>query len=149
MGKTFTPISFGKYPDLQFNARDQRAFGVSLSDELVRLGLFKVAFDPLTGRRADVRINMLFALTDHSSSFQQYSLLVAMEITDGVAPVVKEYRIVSNEKDSLWEKMHTTGFQGKAKAVKLLLERVIPDIETFIASRGLGDALPLLHTPGH
>ena len=147
IGKTFAPISLGTYPDLQFNAQDQREFGVSLSHELVRLGLFKVALDPLTERRSDVRINVLFALTDHSSSFQQYSLLVAMEITDGVAPVVKEYRIVSNEKDSLWEKMNTNAFQGKAKAVKLLLERVIPDIETFIASRGLGADLPLLPPP--
>ena len=146
-GKTFASISLGTYPDLQFTARDQREFGVSLSHELVRLGLFKVALDPLTERRADVRINVLFALTDHSSGFQQYSLLVAMEITDGVAPVVKEYRIVSNEKDSLWEKMNTNAFQGKAKAVKLLLERVIPDIETFIASRGLDADLPLLSPP--
>ena len=39
--------------------------------------------------------------------------------------------------------MNTNAFQGKAKAAKLLLERVIPDIETFIITRGLGADLPL------
>jgi hypothetical protein len=41
--------------------------------------------------------------------------------------------VISSEKDTLWEKWNTNACQGKAKAAHLLMERLIPDIESYVS----------------
>jgi hypothetical protein len=131
IGSIFVPISSGPVPELQFHAEDQRAFGQSLRAELSRLRLFKTA-TTASDSPADVTINVLFAQTFHNINMQIYTLDVAMEILGGPKPFLKQYRVISSEKDSTWEKWNTNAYEGKAKAVKLLLEKLIPDIESYV-----------------
>lgn len=77
---------------------------------------------------------MIFSQTFHTLEYQEYTLDVVMEIAGGRVPFMRQYQVVSSEKDSLWTKLNTTAFEGKAKAVKLLLEKLIPDIEAYIAA---------------
>jgi hypothetical protein len=133
VGGIFIPMSTGPIPKLQFNAEDQQAFAESLRIELVRLGVLKSASaDPSAGK--DLRIQIIFAQTYHNPSFQEYVLDVVAEMTGGKEPLLRQYRIVSSEKDSTWEKWNTNAFQGKAKAARLLMEKLVPDIESYVAS---------------
>ena len=133
IGNIFVPMSSGPVPHLQFHADDQRAFGESLRAELSRLRLFKMA-TTASDSPSDVTINVLFAQTFHDINMQIYTLDVAMEILGGAKPFLRQYRVVSSEKDSTWEKWNTNAYEGKAKAVKLLLGKLIPDIEAYVAA---------------
>ena len=132
IGTTFVPMSSGPVPHLQFHAEDQQAFGESLRAELVRLRLFKSTVDSKGEQPVDVTINVLFAQTFHNINMQIYTLDVVMELLSGSKPFVKQYRVISSEKDSTWEKWNTNAYEGKAKAVKLLLGKLIPDIEAYV-----------------
>ena len=135
IGLIAVPMSTGPLPELQFHAEDQRAFARSLGNELVRLGVLKsVAGYEQEG--LDPKIRILFAQTFHNPNHQEYTLDVAMEIVGGQEPFLKQYRVVSSEKDSMLEKWNTNAYQGKAKAARLLMERLIPDIEAYVASMG-------------
>lgn len=133
VGGIFVPMSTGPNPALQFNAQDQQEFAESLRTELVRLGVLKTAsVDPNVGK--DLKIQVIFAQTFHNPNFQEYTLDVVAEMTGGKEPLLRQYRIVSSEKDSTWEKWNTNAYQGKAKAARLLMEKLIPDIERYVAS---------------
>lgn len=133
IGAIFVPLSTGPNPGLQFNVNDQRAFGESLRKELVRLGIVKSASD-FSAQPKDLKVQVNFVQTYHNPNLQQYSLDVTAELTGGKAPMIQQYRVLSSEKDTFWERTNTTAYQGKAKAVRLLLEKMIPDIERYVAA---------------
>ena len=133
VGGIFIPMSTGPIPKLQFNTEDQQAFAESLRNELVRLGIVKSASAD-TSVNKDLKIQVIFAQTFHNPNFQEYTLDVVAEISGGKEPLLRQYRIISSEKDSTWEKLNTNAYEGKAKAAKLLMQRLIPDIESYISS---------------
>lgn len=133
VGGIFIPMSTGPHPELQFNAEDQQAFAESLRAELVRNGVLKVASaDTATAR--DMKIQVIFAQTYHNPAFHEYVLDVVAEMTGGKEPALRQYRVVSSEKDPTWEKWNTNAYEGKAKAARLLLEKLIPDIANYVAA---------------
>lgn len=132
-GGIFIPVSTGPNPALQFNNVDQNAFGESLRAELVRLGIVKSASADSAGDK-DLKIQVVFAQTYHNPNFQRYTLDVVAEMTGGKEPALRQYRVISSEKDSTWEKWNTNAYEGKAKAARLLMEKLIPDIESYISS---------------
>ncbi len=132
-GGIFIPVSTGPNPKLQFNTDDQQAFAESLRTELVRLGVLKSASADLTAGK-DLKVQVIFAQTYHNPNFQEYVLDVVAEMTGGKEPLLRQYRVVSSEKDSTWEKWNTNAYQGKEKAARLLLEKLVPDIERYVAS---------------
>lgn len=129
-GGILVPISSGPIPKLQFNSVDQEEFGESLRAELVRLGMTRAASSK--NPDADIAIAVLFAQTYHNPSLQVYTLDVVVQITGGDQPAVHQYRVISNEGDSFWEKMNTDAYEGKAKAARLLLGKIIPDVEEYL-----------------
>jgi hypothetical protein len=130
----FVPIFAGPVPELQFHPDDQRAFGESLRRELVRLKLVRSAVTAEAGISPDITVSLLFAQTVHNNMLQIYILDVVMELQGGPKPFLKQYRVASSEKDSELAKMNTTAYEAKAKAAKLLLEKLIPDIEAYVAT---------------
>lgn len=132
-GNIFVPMYSGPYPGAMFNSDDQKAFGEALRSELVRLGVLKTASAD-TSATTDLKIQVTFVQTHHRPGMQVYTLDVVAELTGGREPSLHQYHIISNEKDTLWEKMNTTGPEGKVKAVHLLMEQLIPDIEHYVAS---------------
>lgn len=137
MGTTVVPLAVGPMPELRFHADDQRAFGESLRTELVRLGLFGAALDgsrPETEAPApEVTIDLLFARTMHDSDRQQYLLSVGMKISGDRWTLLRRYRIDSGEQASTWERLVSRAGEGKARAARMLLAKLIPDIEAFVA----------------
>ena len=131
-GKIFVPVTSGPAPALQFTAEDQRAFGQSLRSELVRLKLFASAVDE-SAPPSDISVNILFPQTYHNIHWQEYTLDVVMTVSGGKEPFVRQYRVISSEEDSTWAKWNTNAYEGKLKAVKLLLRKLIPDIEAYVA----------------
>lgn len=134
IGTVFMPIASGPVPKLMFHAEDQQAFGDSLKTELARLGLVRKALDATASSDADLSIAIYFAQTYHNSYQQEYVLDVAMELTGGPASFLRQYRVISSEKDSTLEKWNTNAYEAKVKGVKRLMERLIPDIEKYLAA---------------
>lgn len=131
VGGIFVPLSSGPNPELQFNEKDQQQFGQSLEKELAKRGILKRTE---AGNEKTPQVNILFAQTRHMPSFQEYVLDVVMEMKGGKEPFLKQYRILSSENDSIGEKWSTNSYQGKEKAAKLLLAKLIPDIDDYFYS---------------
>ncbi len=131
-GEINPPISTGPDPYLRFHIRNQRAFLVALRKELVRLSVFKSAVGGNSSKPADITITIIFTQTHHDVDDQVYTLHVTMELSGGTLPLREQYRVISSVKDSSWEKWNTTAYQGKEKAVKRLLEKLIPAIEVYL-----------------
>ena len=82
----------------------------------------------------DLQIQLSFAKTFHDAQIHEYTLDVVADFAGGKEPVRREYRVVSSAKDSMFEKLNTNVAEGKAKAARLLMERLMPDIEQYIAA---------------
>ncbi len=126
------PISTGPDPYFRFHIRNQRAFLLALQKELVRLHIFKSTVGESSFKPADITITVIFTQTHHDVDEQVYTLHVTMKLSGGTLPLIKQYRVISSVKDSAWEKWNTTAYQGKEKAVKRLLEKLIPTIESYL-----------------
>lgn len=133
VGAIFVPISSGPVPHLQFHTGDQSEFIDVLRSELLRLKVFKTVAVGGGEVPAEVKITVVFAQTFHEISIQEYTLDVAMNIEGGKSPLLKQYRVNSNEKASMWERLNTNAYEGKAKAVRRLLEKLMPDIQAYVA----------------
>lgn len=133
VGGIFIPMSTGPHPELQFNSDDQQAFAAALRTELVRLGVVKSA-SANAAASDNLKIQVIFAQTYHNPAFQEYTLDVVAELTGGKEPFLRQYRVVSSEKDSTWEKLNTNAYEGKVKAARSLMAKLIPDIEAYISS---------------
>jgi hypothetical protein len=83
--------------------------------------------------QGDIQMSIVFAQTYHQIQNQEYTLDVAMSIEGGKKPFLKQYRVSSNEKATLWERLNTNAYEGKVLAVRRLLERLVPDIQAYVA----------------
>jgi len=131
-GNIFIPVSSGPVPELQFHKQDQADFIKVLRSELLRLKVFKAVSINKT-KKTDIKITIIFAQTYHHINNQEYTLDVVMNLEGGKNKELKEYRINSNEGASILEKWNTNAYEGKAKAVRKLLNKLIPDIQKYVA----------------
>jgi hypothetical protein len=123
---------------LPFNEKDQQEFLKSLRTELVRLGIVRATtVDPSAA--VELAINVHIARATFSVDAVEYTLDVVLNMSGGERPVQKQYHIVSTEKDSIWEKWNTNGAEARLKTAKLLLEKLVPDIETYVGSMHPGN----------
>lgn len=115
-------------PDFHFNHRDQRVFVASLSDELNRLKLLRAG---PAGAAADVAIEIVFQKTQHLGHY--YFLDVVMRLKSGERSFARRYVIRSGDGESVSERLNMTAPEGKVRAAKMLMARLIPEIEAFVA----------------
>jgi hypothetical protein len=132
--EVFVPVSTGVwlYP---FNMQDQRIFVESLKDEINRLKLLRVSQvseERIEG--ADVSIEIVFEKTSEDRHLHYYFLNVAMRLKSGKQSFANRYHIRSWEGESLWTQMNTHPAEGKEKAARKLMAKLIPDIEKFVGS---------------
>jgi hypothetical protein len=132
-GGIYVPVSTGEVPELQFHAKNQEEFIGVLRSELTRLRVFPEVALGSDSPAAQFKITVLFAQTFHRIQNQEYTLDVAMEIQGGKEPFLKQYRVNSNEGATLMKKWNTNAYQGKALAVRRLLEALVPDIQRYVA----------------
>lgn len=132
VGGTLVSMGKGKDGDLQFNREDQQAFGESLRRELVRTGILGKATSEAVLPQ-DLLIKVQFDQTRYLGGFQEYQLEVTLNLSGGVAPNAVRFKVLSSEKDTSWERMNTNSPEGKEKAVRRLMEKMIPEIEAYVA----------------
>ena len=123
----------GSNPTARFHDTDQLAFGEALRKELVRLGIVKSATSD-SDASSDLKVEVIFLRTHHNPNFHRYTLHVEAKLIGGKETISHQYRILSSENDSIVEKWTTNGSEGKTKAARLLMERLVPDIERYISS---------------
>ena len=131
-GTIIIPVTVGSNPQLQFHAEDQRTFVASFRNELERLKVVREAVDVSTATSADFGIQIIFAQTMHNPNGHVYQLDVVMEIVGGEKPFLKQYRVVSSDGDSYWQRMNTNASEGKSKAATKLIRLLIPDVAAYI-----------------
>jgi len=131
-GTILVPLSIGPTPNTQFNVGDQRTFVATFRHELERLKVVAEARDVADVPGADLGIQLIFAQTQYNEEAHTYVLDVAMEIVGGAKPFLKQYRVISSEGDSTWERLKTNATEGKAKAAARLLKLLIPDVAHYI-----------------
>jgi hypothetical protein len=141
-GNILVPLSTGPNPQLQFNADDQRAFVASFRSELQRLKLVREALDVSSAAGADFGVQLIFAQTFHNPNGHVYMLDVVMEIVGGSKPFMKQYRVISSEGDSVWQKLNTNASEGKAKAATKLMKQLMPDVAAYIEQKRAKAAPP-------
>jgi hypothetical protein len=143
-GSLIIPVAVGSNPQLQFHTEDQRAFVASFRNELQRLKLVREALDVSTATSADFGIQLIFAQTMHNPNGHVYQLDVVMEIVGGEKPFLKQYRVVSSDGDSAWQRMNTNASEGKSKAATKLIKLLIPDVAAYIEQNPAKPAPPRL-----
>lgn len=118
-----------------FVPSDQAQFLKSLQKELVRLGIFRSADVP-PAIESDVKVKVVIDRAFLKGDVVEYILDMTMFLSGKTATSFRRsYRVVSTEKDSLWEKLNTNGAEAKVKLAHLMLERLIPDIESFVLTQ--------------
>jgi hypothetical protein len=128
VGGVSVPIQTGEHAELRFNEDDQKRFIDNLKGEISRMGLAKIAND---GRNA--KVSLLFAQTQHSGNTHKYLLDVVMTISsNGKKDFVKKYFIDSEEGVGFFTKMNTNASDGKTRASQMLIDKLIPDIESYL-----------------
>ncbi len=129
------PVYSLSRPEHLFTVEDQRIFVESLSSELNRLGILKISsLNNLDSEHTDISISIFFEKTYYSPRLGEYLLDVVMLITDQDTDknFFYKYHISSPEGDSFLEKMKATVPREKLKAAQKLMNRVIPDIESWL-----------------
>lgn len=118
---------------LQYNTEDQQDFGTALRNEITRLGIAKLSRSPDTPED-ELNIKVVFLKTYFDSAWASYTLDVELMLSGGKSPARHLYRVLSSEKDTRMEKVLNNAFQGKEKATRLLLEKMLPDVESYVGS---------------
>jgi hypothetical protein len=129
-GGAFIPVPTGPMTQWQFGEADQQELAEQLRAELRRLRVFS-SVTCRTPAAQDVSVTLAFLRTTHRKKHQEYELDVELVIHSAEKAQTKRYLINSSDGASLLEKMNTNGPEGKVKAVRKLLEAVIPDLQAF------------------
>lgn len=133
VGNTVAAVPASVDPGLAFSSIDQKAVAESLRSELVRKGVLQtLTLEPEA--QSDLRIELQFLQTRHFPPRQEYVIEAQMTLSGGRETMRREYRVISSEKDSLLQALNTNAFEGKVKAGKRLMEKLIPDIERYVAA---------------
>lgn len=112
-----------------------RRFDELLRKELTRLGLFSTIVYPTDKQPTDMVITIFYAdLVYNIFPDAEFVVDVVMQITGGSQPFWNRYQVVSTEKDPPKATELATIWRSEAKTHKLLLEKVIPDIEAYVAA---------------
>lgn len=67
------------------------------------------------------------------SDFVEYTLNLTLTLTGGKAALQKTYEVSSLEGDTIWQKMDTNGAQARVKVAQKTLNKMVPDIEAYVA----------------
>jgi hypothetical protein len=127
---------------LAFAEKDQAEFIDVLRTELLRLKVFKaVRVGGESAEGADFRITVIFTKTIHDPHKvlrfpgwpQDYELHVVMTIAGGKAPWEKAYQVNAQDGLSYWTSINTNAYEAKVIAVRKLLEKLVPDIQAYVA----------------
>ena len=126
------PFVSGYQEDPETNIVFARRFDELLRKELTRLGLFGTIVDATDKRPADMVITVFYA--DLVLGVAWFKVDVEMRLTGGSQPFWNKYQVASSERDTKAEFVFRTHWGQEEKTHKLLLEKLIPDIEAYVAA---------------
>jgi hypothetical protein len=119
-----------------FRAESQSEFIEVLRTVLLRLEVFQAVAIGDPAGRVDVKITVTFNEARYSQGGwapTSYWLDVTMKIEGGKAQSLKQYRVSSNEGLSTWQSLNINAYEAKARAARMLLEMLVPDIRAYVA----------------
>lgn len=131
-GGVWIPLSGNVKEKFLFAAADQQELADILHAELVRLG---VSGDSVEEGQDTVAIDLVFKSGTYEHVTNEYGLTIEMVLQDAhKRRFARTYVVNSNEKSSGWKKLNTSVWQGKMQLVQIALDKLIPDIQTFLQS---------------
>lgn len=139
-GDVWIPLSGKVKEKFLFAAADQQELADILRAELVRLGVFE---DGVEEGQNTVGIDLVFKSGTYEHMVNEYSLTFEMTVQDvHKRRLARTYVVNSNERSSGWKKLNTSVWQGKMQLVQITLDKLIPDIQTFLQSAGIDGQKP-------
>lgn len=134
-GGIFVPVSGGPTPKLHFGVEDQNVFIDSLKSELLRYKVAETIVENSSESTLYLVVN--FVQTEHFPNHQEYKITASLHMELEDKKEDKVYYILSSEGDGWWEKMNTNASQGKMKAAKKLMDKIMVDLQSFIKTSTL------------
>lgn len=124
------PVTVKSNEKLHFNKNDQALFLQNLKDEITRLGIVKIS----TQNQPNLDIEVVFNKTTHVMPSHRYILDVSLIIQSGFKKVVylQNYLIDSEENVTSMTKMSTNAGEGKTRAAKALLNKIILSLNNYL-----------------
>ena len=131
-GGVWIPLSGKVKEEFLFSAADQQELANILRAELIRIGVFGASVEE---DQDAVAIDLVFKSGTYERMTNEYSLTLEMVVQDSnKRRFAQTYVVNSNEKSSGWKKYNTSVWQGKMQLVQISLDKLIPDIQTFLQS---------------
>jgi hypothetical protein len=129
-GGTFIALPSNQVFDPRFNREDQLRVAQHLSEELARTQIAKPAKKESTASD-EIRILLRFTKTEFRTYRRSYLIHLTVVISDGNKKLEREYVVDSSERDDSAEAWNSTAGRHKIKATKLIIERVLQDLQKF------------------
>jgi hypothetical protein len=133
IGVVFVPINTSPTDQHQFNKGHQAEFAELLRTELERLKLFRHVAPYSSATQSDIAIKLEYK-TIVRGAHNSFAMALRLGITGGKDAFSKEYFVVSDDGDSLGDKLTTNASEGKVKLVRKLLQLLIPEIRAYAES---------------
>lgn len=119
---------------VNFDVLDERIFAESLASELTRKGLVninKVSEQIDTSKYLSVQLVFTKVVFDHGFG-PDFQIEAALHLKTPNNEVRKLYKTSTFENDSFWDRMNTDGQEAKGLVAQNLMNKIIPDVETFL-----------------
>lgn len=130
---------------VNFDVLDERIFAESLASELTRKGLVnihKVSEQVDTRKYLSVQLVFTKVVFEHSFG-PDFQIEAALQLRTPNNEVRKLYKTSTFENGSAWARMNTDGQEAKGLVAQNLMNKIIPDIETFLQLDAAGAKKPL------
>lgn len=130
-GRLFTPDT---YYGFGFDAIDERVFAESLATALTGNGVVRVeSISDQANTKKYLSLQLVFLKSEWDNRLgQDFKLEVAMQLRASGRELRKIYKVSTYDNNSLWDRFTDNAQEGKARAAENLMNRIFPDVETFL-----------------
>ena len=122
------------YDRVRFSVLDERIFAESLAAELARKEVVSIGkVSDQIDRSKYLSVQLVFTKKEFDHSFgPNFMLAAALQLRTPNRELRKIYEVTSFDNDSFWDRMNSNAVDGKNLAATNLMNKMIPDIETFL-----------------
>jgi hypothetical protein len=126
-------VPTGQSFDPRFGRKDQQQLAQHLGEELVRTGIVKSIATANSPTPDETQVVIEFISTEFRHLSRSYIIRLKVTMIDGERRLEREYRVDSSERDNSAEAWNSTAGRHKIKANKLIVERVINDLQQVMS----------------
>lgn len=130
-GRLFPQNSYIRFG---FDAIDERVFAESLATALTGNGVVKVeSISDQANTKKYLSLQLVFLKSEWDNRFgQNFKLEAAIQLRASGRELRKIYKVSTYDNNSFWDRFSDNAQEGKTRAAENLMNRIVPDVETFL-----------------